>query len=171
MCRSHSFPPHLSLNSLIHSFPSGIFLSFELWNSELLKEKNFEFKVWPLPSVDDVRARKIAQLLDEFPISPNQTNLSVEIKTDSMERRLAFESILKNESLCFSSSTSDASADKIIIYNGNAKFLSSIRRNGNETLFVVPSSNIEEIVMSGEKLFLSQSEVLRFHGLKCFPSK
>lgn len=119
--------------------------------------------MWPLPSADDVRARQIAQLLDKFPISSNQTDVSVEIKTDSMERRLSFESILKNESLCFTSSPSDTSVDKIIIYNGNAKFLSSIRRNGNETLFVVPSSDIDEKVMSGENLFLSLIKLSEFY--------
>lgn len=107
--------------------------------------------MWPLPSIEDVRARKFAQLLEEFPVPANMTNVSVEIKTDSVERRLAFESLLKNESLCFTSAE-DENTDKIIIINGNAKFLSTVKRYGNETLIVVPSSNIEEIVMPGELL-------------------
>lgn len=105
--------------------------------------------MWPLPSVAGMRARKVARLLKEFPISTNLTNVSVDIKTDSLDRRLMLESVFKNESLCFNN-LEDAQAEKITIINGNAKFLSTFNRHGNETLFIIPTSNIDDIVMSGK---------------------
>lgn len=107
--------------------------------------------MWPLPSVDDMRARKVARLLKEFPISTNLTNVSVDIKTDSLDRRLTLESVFQNESLCFNN-LEDAEAEKITIVNGNAKFLSTIKRHGSETLFIIPTSNIDDIVMSGKPI-------------------
>lgn len=144
-----SFPFILS----IFQFSSGIFLSSELWNSEnKLREKNFEFKAWTLPSSDDIRARKIAQLLNEFPISPSQANASVEIRTDSLNRTLEFLTILKSENVCLNSTKSTANVtDKFIIYHGDAKYLSTIKRDENETTFIVPSSEtVKNIVMSRE---------------------
>lgn len=128
----------------------GIFLSNELWHnelhSELLKRKNSEFEIWPLPAMEIVKARKVAHLLNELPLPTRRRNASVELRTDSMNRTAQFQNVLKSENLCFKT---HSSADKILVYVGKADFMKSIRHSANESLIIVPLS-IQEFVLTGE---------------------
>lgn len=128
------------------SFFAGIFLSNELWHDALLKGKSFEFKIWPLPALEVVKARKVAHLLNELPLPASQRNASVELKADSMNRTAQFKSVLKSENLCFKTSSS---GEKILVYIGDAEFLNAARFSSNESLIIVPLT-MRDLVMSGE---------------------
>ena len=119
-----------------------------MWHDELLKGKRFEFKIWSLPASELVKTKKVAQLLNELPLRSNQRNASVELRTDSTNRSLQFQNALKAENLCFK--TFPTSAEKIIVYVGNAEFMKSVKFEANEKLIIVPFS-LKELVLSGKK--------------------
>lgn len=127
---------------------SGIFLSDALWHNELLKGKSFEFKIWPLPTTETVKARKVAHLLNELSLPLSKRNASVELRTDSLNRTAQFRNIWKSEKLCFKSSLS---ADKVFIYVGNAEFINNAHFESNGSLIIVPLT-MKELVMSSEFL-------------------
>jgi hypothetical protein len=142
----------LSLRLLIYGFlvslslSTGIFLSDDLWHDELLKGKSFEFKIWPLPSTETIKARKVAHLLNELPLPASRRNASVELRADSLNRTTQFQSILKSENLCFESSLSK---EKLLVYVGDAAFMSSVSFGSNRSLIIVPLS-MKDFVMSGK---------------------
>lgn len=129
---------------------AGIFLSNELWHNELLKGKSFEFKIWSLPAVDIVKARKVAHLLNELPLPEYRRNATVELKTDSFNRTAHFRDVLKSENLCFKASSSP---DKIHVYVGNADYVNSLRFSANESLIILPLS-MQNLIMSGNCFYL-----------------
>lgn len=134
-------------NSVFH-FLSGIFLSNELWHNELLKGKSFEFKIWSLPALETVKARKIAHLLNELPLPAHRRNASVELRADSLNRTTEFQGVLKSENLCFKPLSSD---DKLFVYVGKADFVNSLRFSANETPVIVPLS-MRNFIMSGRSI-------------------
>lgn len=139
-----------TMNALIYVFffqRVGIFLSNDLWHNELLKGKRFEFKIWPLPASDNVKTKKVAQLLNELPLPGSRRNASVELRSDSMNHSTQFQSALKAENLCFK--TFPASADKIIVYVGTADFMKSVKFAANESSIIVPFT-VKDLVMSGK---------------------
>ena len=97
-----------------------------------------------------MKTKKVAQLLNELPLRSNQRNASVELRTDSTNRSLQFQNALKAENLCFK--TFPTSADKIIIYVGNADFMKSVKFEANENLIIVPFT-LKDLVISGEMNF------------------
>jgi hypothetical protein len=125
----------------------GIFLSYDLFHNELLKGKRFEFKIWSLPASEIVKTKKVAQLLNELPLPKARQNASVELRTDSMNHSTQFISALKAEHLCFK--TFPATADKIIVFVGNADYMKTMKFDTNESLIIVPFS-LKDLVMSGE---------------------
>ncbi|CRL02039.1 CLUMA_CG015376, isoform A, partial [Clunio marinus] len=112
-----------------------IFLSSELWHNELLKGKTFEFKIWPLPAIEEVKTRKVGHLLNELPLPAYRRNASVELKTDSLERTVRIQDILMSENLCFNSSKS---ADNLFVHFGSVEYIKTIRDSSNESLIFVP---------------------------------
>lgn len=126
---------------------TGIFLSNELWHNEQLKGKSFEFKIWSLPPIEALKARKVARLLNEFPLPASQRNATVELKADTFNRSTLFESVLKSENLCFKASP--PSDDKISVFVGDAEFMSAQRFPKNASLIIVPLS-AKDFVMAGE---------------------
>lgn len=117
-----------------------------MWHNELLKGKSFEFKIWSLPAIENVKARKVAHLLNELSLPLSERNASVELRTDSLNRTTQFGSVLKSENLCFKTSQS---ADKVFIYVGNAQFINTARFESNESLIIVPLT-MKDLVMSSE---------------------
>lgn len=108
-----------------------------MWHDELLKGKRFEFKIWPLPSTETIKARKVAHLLNELPLPASRRNASVELRADSLNRTTQFQSVLKSENLCFESSSSE---EKLLVYVGDAGFMRSASFVGNGSLIIVPLS-------------------------------
>lgn len=150
------------MNALIYVFSFqhvGVFLSNDLWHNELLKGKRFEFKIWPLPSSEIVKTKKVVQLLNELPLPKSRQNASVELRTDSMNHSTQFQSALKAENLCFKSFP--ASADKIIVYVGNAEYMKSVKFEANKSLIIVPFT-AKDLVMSGKN---QNYKVSRFKNL------
>lgn len=132
------------------AFPTGIFLSNDLWHNELLKGKRYEFKIWSLPASEIVKTKRVSQLLNELPLPGNRRNASVELRTDSMNHSVQFQSALKAENLCFKTFPS---ADKIVVYVGTADYFKSLKEMrgtdvSNETLIIVPLS-AKDLVVSG----------------------
>lgn len=127
---------------------TGIFLSNELWHNEQLKGKSFEFKIWSLPAIEAMKARKVAHLLNELPLPASQRNATVELRADTFNRSTQFESVLKSENLCFKAS-SQPSADQISVFVGDAEFMSAQRFPKNASLIIVPLS-AKDFVMAGE---------------------
>lgn len=117
-----------------------------MWHNELLKGKSFEFKLWSLPAIETVKARKVAHLLNELSLPVSNRNASVELRTDSLNRTTHFRSVLKSENLCFKASPA---ADNVFIYVGNAEFINTARFESNESLIVVPLT-MKDLVMSSE---------------------
>lgn len=140
-CFNLCLPP-----STFHCHLSGIFLSNDLWHNELLKGKNFEFKIWSLPSIETVKARKVAHLLNELPLPASQRNASVELRADSLNRTTQFQSILKAENLCFETSSAH---EKLLVYVGDAAFMNSVSFGASGSLIVIPLS-MKGFVMAGE---------------------
>lgn len=145
----------LSDKELFH-FPLllGIFLSNELWHNELLKGKSFEFKIWSLPAIETVKARKVAHLLNELPLPESHRNASVELRTNSLNRTTQFRSVLKSENLCFKTFPS---SDKIFIYVGDGEYMKSVTFGANESSIIVPLS-MKDLVVSGEWNELSSAQ-------------
>jgi hypothetical protein len=125
----------------------GVFLSYDLRQNELLKDKKFELKVWTLPASEFVKMRKVAQLLNELPLQSSLRNASVELRSDSRNHSMQFESALKAENLCLN--TLPRVDGKIIVYVGKAENLPPVKLEANETWIIVPFST-ENLVMSGE---------------------
>lgn len=142
------------------SFPTGIFLSNDLWHNELLKGKRYEFKIWSLPASEIIKTKKVAQLLNELPLPGNRRNASMELRTDSMNHSVQFQSAMKAENLCFKTFQT---AEKIVVYVGNADFLKTLKQvrgadGSNETLIIVPLS-AGDLVVSG---VLSRNQYFAF---------
>lgn len=131
---------------------TGIFLSNELWHNELLKGNALKFAIWPMPASEIIKARKVAHLLNEFPLPGSRRNASVELRTASLNntemlnQTQQFRSVLKSENLCFKSG---ASADKILVYVGNADFMKAAKFEANASLIIVPLA-VEDFVLSGK---------------------
>lgn len=130
---------------------AGIFLSNELWHNEMLKGKNFEFKIWSLPAIENVKARRVAHLLNELPMPTNQRNATVELRTDSFNSQ--FESVLKSENLCFKT-TKSADKKLVSVYVGEAEFMNAQHFPSNESQIIVPLST-KNFVMASEQKFTS----------------
>lgn len=126
---------------------AGIFLSNELWHNEQLKGKSFEFKIWSLPAIEPMKARKVAHLLNELPLPASKRNATVELKADTFNRSTQFESVLKSENLCFKASP--PSADQISVFVGEAEFISAQQFPKNASIIIVPLSD-KDFVMAGE---------------------
>lgn len=117
-----------------------------MWHNELLKGRSFEFKIWPLPAVEVVKARKVAHLLNELPLPAQLRNASVELRADSLNRTMQFQRILKSENLCFKTKPAD---EKIYVYVGSAEYMRSVKFAENESLIIVPLS-MKDVMMTGE---------------------
>lgn len=119
-----------------------------MWHNELLKGKSFEFKIWPLPAAEIVKARKVAHLLNELPLSAHRRNASVELRADSLNRTAKFQAILKSENLCFKTLPA---GEKIYVYVGNADYMRAVKFETNESLIIVPLSMTDDtLAMTGK---------------------
>lgn len=122
-------------------FVLGIFLTNELFRSNLSKLKSVEFKIWSLPSVEEIKFRKIAHLLEELPWK--NSNTSIEVRSD---RRESFLSVLKSENVCINSFPS---SDNLFIVIGGPELMSSVHFAMNGSLVIVPLS-LSSLMMQGE---------------------
>jgi hypothetical protein len=124
----------------------GIFLSNDLYRTNLSKLKSVEFKIWSLASVEELKFRKVAHLLEKLPW--NNLNTSVEVRSD---RRENFLNVLRSEKMCINSFPS---SDNLFIVVGNSELMSSINFALNGTLIIVPLS-LTNWIMSGWIQFIS----------------
>lgn len=107
-----------------------------------------------------MKARKVAHLLNELPLPAHRRNASVELRTDSLNRTAEFQGIFKSENLCFKTSSS---ADKILVYVGNAEYLNAHHFTVNESLVIVPLS-MKNLIMSGKlrKMIFRNISIINF---------
>ena len=107
--------------------------------------------MWPLPDIETIKMHKVAHLLNELPLKIERNTVSVEIKSNSIQRTKGFEIILKQENLCFKSFPS---SDNIFIHVGDEDYFKSVGFLTNQSHVMIPlAPQNTKIPISGKILF------------------